>query len=46
MSDSGRSRVAIVDYGMGNLFSVKHACQHVGLKADLTASRDDVLAAD
>jgi len=30
--------VAIVDYGLGNLFSVKQACEHVGLSA--TISRD------
>lgn len=28
--------VAIVDYGMGNLFSVKHACEQVGLKGQIT----------
>jgi glutamine amidotransferase len=28
--------VAIVDYGMGNLFSVKHACARVGLDAVVT----------
>ncbi len=39
-------RVAIVDYGMGNLFSVKHACAHVGLDATITHARADVLAAD
>ncbi|MFA5844070.1 MAG: imidazole glycerol phosphate synthase subunit HisH [Coriobacteriia bacterium] len=40
------AKVAIVDYGMGNLFSVKHACSHVGLDAEITADRDAVLAAD
>lgn len=38
--------VAIVDYGMGNLFSVKHACEHAGLSAVITSSRRDVLQAD
>jgi len=38
--------VAIIDYGMGNLFSVKHACEHVGLKARITSSYREVLAAD
>lgn len=32
-------QVAIVDYGLGNLFSVLHACQKVGLKAAITAER-------
>jgi len=41
-----RPHVAIVDYGMGNLFSVQQACAHAGLDAVLTASPDDVLAAD
>ena len=39
-------RVAIVDYGMGNLFSVQQACEHVGLQALITASPDEVMAAD
>jgi glutamine amidotransferase len=39
-------RVAIVDYGMGNLFSVKNACARVGLDATITSDRDAVLAAD
>lgn len=35
--------VAIVDYGLGNLFSVREACKAVGLHAMITASRDDIL---
>ncbi|MFQ5801304.1 MAG: imidazole glycerol phosphate synthase subunit HisH [Candidatus Methylomirabilales bacterium] len=46
MSDASWPKVAIVDYGMGNLFSVKHACEHVGLKASITASNLEILAAD
>lgn len=38
--------VAIVDYGVGNLFSVQHACQHVGLKAAVTSSSSDIAVAD
>lgn len=41
-----RPQVAIVDYGMGNLFSVKHACAHVGLQASITSARAEVLSAD
>lgn len=37
--------VAIVDYGLGNLFSVLHACRHVGMKAKLTSSRSEILDA-
>ena len=44
-SDRGR-KVAIVDYGMGNLFSVRNACEKAGLLADITSSRADVMAAD
>lgn len=40
------ARVAIVDYGLGNLFSVQRACAHVGLQAGVTSSVDDVLRAD
>lgn len=39
-------RVAIVDYGLGNLFSVKHACEHVGLDATVTGDRAAILSAD
>lgn len=38
--------VAIVDCGLGNLFSVKHACQHVGIEAIITSSFDTILSAD
>jgi glutamine amidotransferase len=46
MPDTNGPKVAIVDYGMGNLFSVKHACEHVGLHASITTSRQQVLDAD
>jgi imidazole glycerol-phosphate synthase subunit HisH len=36
MITNGGGKVAIVDYGMGNLFSVKHACIKVGLNAEIT----------
>lgn len=39
------SAVAIVDYGMGNLFSVSKACEAVGLEAVVTSSPREVLAA-
>jgi glutamine amidotransferase len=41
-----KSQVAIVDYSLGNLYSVKHACLHVGLNAEITSSKQDVLNAD
>ena len=39
-------KAAIVDYGLGNLFSVKHACEHVGMEAVITASPRDMVQAD
>lgn len=41
-----RPRVAIVDYGMGNLFSVASACARAGLDAVITSAPADVAAAD
>ena len=38
--------VAIVDYSLGNLFSVQNACARVGLRAMITCKKDDILAAD
>ena len=46
MPDTQRPVVAIVDYGMGNLFSVKRACEHAGLRADITNRPHAVAAAD
>lgn len=40
------SRVAIVDYGMGNLFSVKRACEHFGMNAAITSSYQEIESAD
>ena len=45
MSDSRAVQVAVVDYGMGNLFSVKLACEQAGLQAVITNSKRDVLSA-
>lgn len=46
MSEPLPQRVAIVDYGTGNLYNVHRACQHVGLQPAITASPEEVLAAD
>jgi glutamine amidotransferase len=40
------ARIAIVDYGMGNLRSVEKALEHVGVTAVLTSDHDEVRAAD
>ena len=42
MSAETANSVAIVDYGMGNLFSVEQACRHVGLNAVITSSGRDI----
>jgi glutamine amidotransferase len=41
-----RPTVAVVDYGMGNLFSVCHACQHAGMTAFITDRATDIAKAD
>lgn len=46
MGPEQKPKVAIVDYGMGNLFSVRQACEHVGLEVVITASSDEILNAD
>lgn len=35
--------VAIIDYKMGNLFSIKAACEEVGLNAKITSNEKDIL---
>ncbi len=35
-----------MDYGLGNLFSVKHACAHAGMEGHITADRGEIIAAD
>jgi glutamine amidotransferase len=39
------AKVAIVDYGLGNLFSVKHACEYAGLPAEITSDAARILSA-
>ena len=39
-------RVAVLDYGMGNLRSVEKALEHVGAIADLTRDHERIRAAD
>lgn len=38
--------VAIIDYGLGNLYSVKQACKYVGMRARITSNPSDFLTAD
>jgi imidazole glycerol-phosphate synthase subunit HisH len=46
VSERPTKRVAIVDYGLGNLFSVEQACRAVGLCGHITAARHDIESAD
>lgn len=39
-------KIAIVDYALGNLYSIKHACEHVGLASIITSSKDEILRSD
>ena len=39
-------KVAIIDYQLGNMFSVKQACEHLGYEASITSSKDDLMHAD
>jgi len=40
------TRIAVVDYGMGNLRSVEKALEHVGAEAEVTRGHGDIRAAD
>ena len=39
-------KVIIIDYQLGNLFSVKQACDTVGINAKISSNSEDVLNAD
>lgn len=39
-------RVAIIDYGMGNLFSVKRACERVGLTPLVSSDKSEIIDVD
>ncbi len=45
MPDRAEGSVAIVDYGLGNLYSVKHACESVGLQATVTSDKRELAKA-
>lgn len=46
MSDDPEFSVAIVDYGLGNLFSVRQACEHAGLRPEITSDSGVITSAD
>ena len=39
-------KVAIVDYGLGNLFSISRACKHAGIDAIITADTNSIKNSD
>ncbi|MGF1923200.1 MAG: imidazole glycerol phosphate synthase subunit HisH [Bacteroidia bacterium] len=41
-----KKKVTIIDYQLGNLFSVKQACDTVGMNAKISSFKDDILTAD
>lgn len=41
-----RSKCVVIDYGIGNVFSVMHALRSLGVEADLSSDPDRILAAD
>mgnify|MGYP002624650186 CR=1 FL=1 len=38
--------IAVIDYGAGNIFSVKNALDHLGHESRLTDKKEDILSAD
>jgi len=38
--------IAVIDYGAGNIFSVKHALDHLGFENKLTSDSTEIKAAD
>lgn len=43
---SPRVKAAIVDYGLGNLFSIQRACEHVGMDVVVTPRKEEILGAE
>lgn len=39
------SNVIIVDYELGNMFSIRHACSYTGMKVNISSKPDDVCSA-
>ena len=46
MTSQRKPKIAIIDYGMGNLFSVNHACVYAGMKAVVTANTEEIISSD
>lgn len=43
---NSEKKVVIIDYKLGNLFSVKQACDAVGMNAELSSDKNEILSAD
>jgi glutamine amidotransferase len=41
-----KKNVIIIDYQLGNLFSVKQACDTIGINAQISSKREDILNAE
>jgi glutamine amidotransferase len=41
-----QKKVVIVDYGLGNLFSIKQACKYLGYDAIISSETSEILGAD
>jgi len=44
--NNDKKKVVIIDYQLGNLFSVKQACDTVGMNAEISSRKEDILTAD
>ena len=43
---NSKKKVAIIDYQLGNLFSVKQACLYLDMEANITTDKNELLNAD
>ena len=39
-------KIAIIDYGMGNIFSIKSACKKVGLNGSASDKENEIMRSD
>ena len=46
MNEKPPVHAVIVDYGLGNLYSVKSACEHVGMQASISSDKKVIREAD
>jgi glutamine amidotransferase len=46
MMNNPKKKVIIIDYQLGNLFSVKQACDTVGMSAEISSLKEDLLHAE